>query len=286
MWKKLKDLFSGGAKAPIPEVQGEADRWQSFPYELVKVKGTEALSEWEALVAADPNTTPVILGSAENVDRIAQAFDPSRDVTSQGGPEQTLALADALTFPDGIVALRVAGLKGAESVFAKDEEGKQEFATLMQQAEAGLDGIPDELMGNWPDAPTTGGESGNGLTVIQNWKTGQAFDEVYIAILPTDDPTSAPAYLRFGGWNENPAPEYHVAALRAWHSSYGARLIGISGDTMNLRAARRPASQDEALELAKEQYLYCEDIVTQGVGTVSDLAATLFAEDWWYFWWD
>jgi len=40
------------------------------------------------------------------------------------------------------------------------------------------------------------------------------------------------------------------------------------------------------MELAKEQYIFCNDIVDQGVGTVSALAATLLDSNYWYFWWD
>jgi hypothetical protein len=105
-------------------------------------------------------------------------------------------------------------------------------------------------------------------------------------LVPTDDWTTVPAHLRWGGWNACPAPEYHIAALRAWRDRFGAELVGLAFDTMNLRVARRPQTRPEALDIAREQYLYCSDIVDQGVGTLSALAATLMASDWWFFWWD
>jgi hypothetical protein len=40
------------------------------------------------------------------------------------------------------------------------------------------------------------------------------------------------------------------------------------------------------MALAWEQYWYCLDIVDQGVGSVSALAATLLNSTYWYFWWD
>jgi len=40
------------------------------------------------------------------------------------------------------------------------------------------------------------------------------------------------------------------------------------------------------MKLAWEQYHYCPDIVWQGVGTTSDLAAMLRGHGVWYFWWD
>jgi hypothetical protein len=55
---------------------------------------------------------------------------------------------------------------------------------------------------------------------------------------------------------------------------------------MNIKVETRPQSRAAALDLAREQFLYCSDIVEQGVGTLSALAAALMENDWWYFWWD
>ena len=40
------------------------------------------------------------------------------------------------------------------------------------------------------------------------------------------------------------------------------------------------------LDLALEQYAYCNDIVDQGVETVGRLADGLAKSSYWYFWWD
>ncbi len=55
---------------------------------------------------------------------------------------------------------------------------------------------------------------------------------------------------------------------------------------MNIRVKQRPQTREAAIDLAREQYVYCNDIVDQGVGTLSVLAAVLMESDWWYFWWD
>jgi hypothetical protein len=47
-----------------------------------------------------------------------------------------------------------------------------------------------------------------------------------------------------------------------------------------------PTTRPEALRLAKLQYHYCSDIVTQGVGTIDALAARLLNGYSWSFWWD
>jgi hypothetical protein len=53
-----------------------------------------------------------------------------------------------------------------------------------------------------------------------------------------------------------------------------------------LRVASRPKTRKEALALARDQYIYCTDLIDQGGGTYSALAADLMANDWWHFWWD
>ncbi|WP_278985274.1 DUF4253 domain-containing protein [Sphingobium yanoikuyae] len=92
--------------------------------------------------------------------------------------------------------------------------------------------------------------------------------------------------MRWGNWNACPSPEIHVAALRYWHHRYGAELIGLNGDTINMRASRRPSTKAEALNLARDQFYYCADIVYQGTETLAPLAAGLMDSDWWFFWWD
>jgi hypothetical protein len=57
-------------------------------------------------------------------------------------------------------------------------------------------------------------------------------------------------------------------------------------DVLNLRVARKPAARDEAVELARVQYADCNDIVDQGVDSLSALAAELMAHNWWFFGWD
>jgi hypothetical protein len=138
---------------------------------------------------------------------------------------------------------------------------------------------PEE--GDWPAEPPWL----PGLGVAEGYE-GKPLARVHVLLIPTDEGASVPAYLRWGGWNECPPPEYHVAALRSWSHRYGAELVGLSGDVMNLRITRRPAGREEALSLAREHFDYCNDIVWQGTGTPAPLAASLMASDWWYFWWD
>jgi hypothetical protein len=210
---------------------------------------------------------PVVIGN--DLDGIAEPFHPG-----YGGRkpvEETLAAAGAIHLPESLFALR------------RDEEIAAEAALekmgLSYETESEENEPP---MGEWP------AESGSspGLAVAYDVLTRAYYPRVYIVLVPTDDPTTIPAHLHWGNWNACPPPQHHVAALRHWRDRYGAELVGLSRDTLNIRVARKPATREEALELAQVQYVYCNDIVDQGTWSLKALAAELIAHDWWFFWWD
>jgi hypothetical protein len=116
--------------------------------------------------------------------------------------------------------------------------------------------------------------------------SGKAVDDLWMVLLPTRHGFEVPAHMAFGDWNACPAPEEHVAILRCWHERYGAEIVTMSHDVIELRASRPPAGEEEAVRLAFEQCWYCRDIVDQGVGTIDALAQILREGQIWYFWWD
>ncbi len=110
--------------------------------------------------------------------------------------------------------------------------------------------------------------------------------EIFIATLPTGDSAAIPVHLRLGDWNSCPSPHVHMALARYWWKRFGAQIATVSADVVEYTVERPPADDAEAMELAWEQYLYCCDIVDQGVGSVATLAQALRHSTRWYFWWD
>lgn len=256
-----------------------------FPYELVRVEGASALQEWTRLKSAGRGL-PVIIGGDDSLLFIAESFDPD-SLARFPAPsiDAVLAKAKGLVHPDGLHEHKLAeGEKYMAFLRSKPELADEYKAYLEELREDGMVAGQDfePPVGDWPsEAPEE-----VGLTVTLDFRTGGIHEFVYIVLVPTEDWTTIPAYLRWGGWNANPPPEFHVAALRSWRDRYGAELIGMNNDTLNLRVIRKPKTRDEALALAREQYAYCNDLVDQGVDTLSNLAAFLMVRDWWYFWWD
>jgi hypothetical protein len=136
--------------------------------------------------------------------------------------------------------------------------------------------------GYWPEiAP-----SKNHCCIYRDVWSGEPLNELLLALVPTVCGWQSPAFLKFGGWNDCPMPEVHVAFMARWQQLYGAEVVAIVGDMVEFAVERPPRDRDSALQLAHEQFLYCTDIVYQGSLTLEDLAATLENNHVWTFWWD
>lgn len=231
-------------------------------YERVTVPGERALAEWERLKGAGRGW-PVVVGDDQDLERIADQYSMDDPAVSGGSfpgisvrsPAEILAAARTIRFPADL--------------------GKWSGAARAEDLRAPV--------GEWPAIV---GDEGLNPSVAADPASGKFHDRVHILLLPTANGWEAPAYLRWGDWNACPPPEYHVAALRDWHGRFGAELVGINGDSMDVRTRDLPRDRKQALALARDQYGYCPDIVDQGVDSIAALAATLMASRWWFFWWD
>ncbi|MFO0994166.1 MAG: DUF4253 domain-containing protein [Hyphomicrobiales bacterium] len=278
------------------------------PYELLEVSGAEAQAVWKRL-KRDRREVPIVVGDAESLISVFDGFSSSPDYPLPS-IDKILDDASKLRFPEDLFKERAEESARASAflnqylsnpnaklpkVVERDLDAIMRSDTpldAMQQHSRELtsDEVRDMMLredeeppvGEWP----TDKRQSPGLTVAMDWQSGRPLEKVYIALVPTKDWTEVPAYMRWGGWNECPQPEFHVAALRSWRDRYDVELVGMSHDLLNLLARRPPASREEALALAREQYAYCADNIDQGVETFSALAADLMANDWWYFWWD
>lgn len=314
----LSAVFTAAAsnESPSSSTGGKEVLRSDLPFRIIETSGAKALQQWEQLKKSSDGY-PVIIGGEEDLSIILDSFDTSFDTADfpQRSVEEILSAAANLTHPESFRAYLKDQDEKLEALLAQQQEealrknndpdevsrreaARVEASRLAEQLEK-VSGnqvsiIPaDELnldefeevepeVGDWPlFAPAPAG-----LSVVRDVLTGKYLEKAYIIVVPTKDWTEIPAYLRWGDWNENPPPEFHVSAFRSWRDRYGAELIGISGEVLNLRVKKKPRSRQEALDLARELYDYDKDIVDQGVETLSNLAAALKAYEWWYFWWD
>ncbi|GAB2174645.1 hypothetical protein DLREEDagr8_02030 [Dongia sp. agr-C8] len=276
------DRATGDNALPSPEeLKRRAEEWRrlalaSFPYPRVECPGAEAEARWEELKRSGKGT-PVVIGDEDSIVTMMQMLEPATEAWPGPRPAQEiLSAAAGIRFPEDLRAYNEAQWHKAMAAIA---EAKKKKPTIELTPDT-VYREPVAPLGKWPaEAPEM-----PGLSVATDLRA--PLPVVSIALIPTSDWTEIPAYLNWGAWNACPPPEFHVAAFRQWRDCYGVELVGMSFDTLNLRGARPPKSREEALALAQGQYLYCNDLVEQGAGDLSALAAALMASDWWYFWWD
>ena len=237
-------------QSPKEAATPPAARDSGFPYETVIVPGAEAVAQCLRLRKEGTGRfTPVIFGAPDELAILKEGFE-----ANDGVPGDLVSLAAGISFDS----------------FSKGrlEQDGEYYGTVD--------------IGEWPDGipPSEALVGHTGLLPSKPLK------DVVVCKVPTPRSWEVPAYLRFGGWNECPASEEHVALLHRWNDQYGAEIITVTHDMIECTVSRPPTTKDQAMELAREQFIYCPDIVHQGTESLSGLAATLLGGKTWYFWWD
>ena len=116
----------------------------------------------------------------------------------------------------------------------------------------------------------------------------QKTQPMILAKIPVKHPWMVFAYLPFGGWNDCPDTAALMAVSKYWHERHGAVPAVLTYDTLEYSVPAPIEPQERALDLAKEQYAFCADIIEQGTPgmSVTRLARNLRQSNIWYFWWD
>jgi hypothetical protein len=233
---------------PLPDFQpaGALFEGAAIPLPFTLVPGQSALDLVFRLHRTHPDAHAVILAAPGD---LADQFDVYTDM-----PEAEATLARAAT-------LTVEGWLASQA-------GERE----------------EPPHGLWPDDA----DPQRGFMGVRDILTGQHLAQAVVAFSPAPVARwwETAAHLRFGGWNDCPDPAVHVLLHRIWAEKYGARLVTMAFDVIELQITRPIRTREEALEVAALQYAYCSDIVDQGEGTLENLAASLIDATSWYFWWD
>jgi len=238
-------------------------------YEFAGPAGDAAVDLWRALREGTEETGywPLICGEYEPINDEAFA-----ELLQEAGR-------------DGVVASALATGMNIDVRDWFDQRLRQfEEDQEIEAAEEGEDEPAYSVVGTWPESSDAEPADSFAIPVVR--RDGQALTAARFLLVPTVRPWQVLAYIPNGGWNACPQPEEHVAIHRSWHNRFGAEIVGMTQSIIEMRVARPPDTRETATALAWEHYLYCEDIVTQGVGSIADLAAGLLESGTWYFRWD
>ncbi|GAA3984158.1 DUF4253 domain-containing protein [Actinomadura viridis] len=89
-----------------------------------------------------------------------------------------------------------------------------------------------------------------------------------------------------GALNHNEWTAPLAAVVRSWEDRFGARVIGLGFNTLELSVAAPPVTTRHAVHVAAEHWAFCPDILFQGPGTLTGYAEEIRGKTWWSFWWD
>ena len=196
----------------------------------------------------------------------------------------------------GFTAVLLGGDEDAKRVLENRKSAEATVEEYLRQAsqvnvqnwmKAQVDEDPERFQadaGDWPE--DTEGQDAGRISAHLEGRPRRPKKVVRLAKIPTARNWEAPAYMGMGGWNDCPDASVLVAFAKRWQERYGAEIVSMTFDVMEFTVANPPRTKEAALELAKEQYVFCSDIVDQGVGDVASLAAVLLGSNYWYFWWD
>ncbi len=253
------------------------------PIYSLTVDGADAIEQWHRLRALVEQTGcwPVLLGDDESVDEYLDTLADAQETSLQPLPREMtlwpplrLAPGSSPAYPDPppprwkqtTASIIEAGLSLDPTIWVGERLTGDTDANASDPGER-EDTLP---RGVWPHVPPHAE-----FTIPSDILTGQLLPTVTIALVPTTICWQVPAVLRYGAWNECPAPHEHVCMMKHWYEQYAAEVVGMTRDVIEMQVARPPLDRDEALHLAVEQYGYCRDIVDQGVPTLDHLAALL-----------
>jgi hypothetical protein len=77
-----------------------------------------------------------------------------------------------------------------------------------------------------------------------------------------------------------------ASLLRSWEDRFGAYVIAIGFDTLDLAVLRPARTPEQARAIAAEHFASCPDNIYQGSGTLEAYAQELVDAPRWSFWWD
>jgi hypothetical protein len=89
-----------------------------------------------------------------------------------------------------------------------------------------------------------------------------------------------------GALNHNEWTAPLAAVVRGWEERFGARVVGLGFNTLDLSVAAPPLTSRHALQVAAEHWAFCPDTMFQGPGTLAGYAEEIRGKTSWSFWWD
>ncbi|MFF5208920.1 DUF4253 domain-containing protein [Streptosporangium sp. NPDC000396] len=136
--------------------------------------------------------------------------------------------------------------------------------------------------------PAAAGKLAADPGVVADWYAGMVAERrTPLGLVAAERGADALAVMGWqGALNHNEWMVPLAAVVRSWEDRFGARLVGMGFNTLDLSVAAPPVTQEHALHVAAEHWTFCPDSVIYSAGTLIDYAEQIMGRNAWSFWWD
>ncbi|MET8333627.1 DUF4253 domain-containing protein [Streptosporangium canum] len=136
--------------------------------------------------------------------------------------------------------------------------------------------------------PAASGQLAADPAVVADWYAGLVAERrTPLGLVAAERGADALAVMGWqGALNHNEWMVPLAAVVRSWEDRFGARVVGIGFNTLDLSVAAPPVTPEHALHVAAEHWTFCPDSVVYSAGTLVDYAEEIRGRNAWSFWWD
>jgi hypothetical protein len=143
-------------------------------------------------------------------------------------------------------------------------------------------GLPHGWGGLAPPGPATSTDPDAHAATV----SAEVFQTGLVGLVHADCGSDAIAALGWDGPQGHTGTADVAVVVHSWEERFGARVIGLGFDTLEMSVAAPPATLDHARRVAAEHFALCPDNIAQGPEDFDLYARHLTGASTWSFWWD
>ncbi|MFD0918673.1 DUF4253 domain-containing protein [Saccharopolyspora rosea] len=112
-------------------------------------------------------------------------------------------------------------------------------------------------------------------------------DETRLALVPVRRGADVLTVLGWSGAANHVSRTAGLSAMaRSWEDRFGARLLRLGPDRLDLSVSAPPQDPDHAAAVAAEHWTFCPDRILQETGSIAAYAQEIRGRRTWSFWWE
>lgn len=112
-------------------------------------------------------------------------------------------------------------------------------------------------------------------------------EEARLALVPARYGADALTALGWSGAANHVSRTAGLSAMaRSWEERFGARLLRLGPDWLDLSVSAPPQNAEHAAAVAAEHWTFCPDRIVQETGSIAEYAREIRGRRTWSFWWE